>query len=55
MREHRRYAAGGDRPALTRVWLLFVCRLSTDGRTVPVPQRRPFRDQQQLFLVAELA
>jgi len=55
MWEHRQYAAGGDRPAPTRVWLSFVFRLSTDGRMVLVPQRRPFRDQQQLLLVAQVA
>jgi hypothetical protein len=55
MWEHRQYAAGGDRPALARVWLSFVFRLSTDGRTVLVPQHRPFRDQQQLLLVAGVA
>ena len=55
MWEHRQHAAGGDRPALTRVWLSFLFRLSTDGRTVLVPQRRRFRDRQQLLLVAEVA
>jgi hypothetical protein len=55
MGEHRQYAAGGDRPALTRVWLSFLFRLSTDGRTVLVPQRRRFRDRQLLLLVAEVA
>jgi hypothetical protein len=48
MWEHRQYAAGGDRPVLARVWLSFGCRLST-------PQRRPFRDQPQLLLVAVVA
>jgi ribosomal protein L34 len=35
--------------------LSFLFRLSTDGRTVLVPQRRRFRDRQQLLLVAEAA
>jgi hypothetical protein len=48
MWEHRQHAAGGGRPALARVWLSFVFRLST-------PQRRPFRDQPQLLLVAVVA
>jgi hypothetical protein len=55
MWEYRQYAAGGDRPALARVWLSFVLRRSADGRTVPVPQRRRFRDQPQLLLVAVVA
>jgi hypothetical protein len=55
MWEHRQRAAGGDRQVLTRVWLSFLFRLSTDGGMELVPRRRLFRDQQQLLLVAEVA
>jgi hypothetical protein len=56
MRGHRRNAAGGGLPVLTRVWLSFLFRPPMDGRTVLMPKHhQKFRDQRRLLLAVEMA